>query len=138
MGAGKTYFLKRWSQELKNFPVVYIDAWQQDYSDDPFLTVIAGIIKQLSTQANFAITIPNKAASIFKTVAPAIAQGLTKKITGIGLDELNTLLFSDDEGEETENVESSKKIAQLFHPQLKLLRRTLLKSMKRKVKASRS
>ncbi|MFP3374765.1 P-loop NTPase fold protein, partial [Pseudomonas sp. SIMBA_068] len=29
-GAGKTYFLKRWSQEvIVNYPVVYIDAWQQ-------------------------------------------------------------------------------------------------------------
>ncbi|WP_310736487.1 P-loop NTPase fold protein [Pseudoalteromonas sp. SR41-4] len=135
MGAGKTYFLKRWSQELKNFPVVYIDAWQQDYSDDPFLTVIAGIIKQLSTQANFAITIPNKAASIFKTVAPAIAQGLTKKITGIGLDELNTLLFSDDEGEETENVESSKKNSSAFSPAVKALAQNLIKEHEAKSKS---
>lgn len=27
-GSGKTYFLKRWSNDLKaHFPVVYIDAW---------------------------------------------------------------------------------------------------------------
>jgi len=37
-GSGKTYFLKRWSDDLKpHFPVVYIDAWQQDYSDDPLI-----------------------------------------------------------------------------------------------------
>ncbi|MBB1398461.1 P-loop NTPase fold protein [Pseudoalteromonas sp. SG44-8] len=134
-GAGKTYFLKRWSQELKNFPVVYIDAWQQDYSDDPFLTVIAGIIKQLSAQANFAITIPNRAASIFKAVAPAIAQGLTKKITGINLDELNTLLFSDDEGGETENVESSKQNSSAFSPAVKALAQNLIKEHEAKSKS---
>ncbi|MDQ9091138.1 P-loop NTPase fold protein [Pseudoalteromonas haloplanktis] len=134
-GAGKTYFLKRWSQELKNFPVVYIDAWQQDYSDDPFLTVIAGIIKQLSAQANFAITIPNKAASIFKAVAPAIAQGLTKKITGIDLDELNTLLFSDDEGEETEKVESNKQNNSAFSPAVKALAQNLIKEHEAKNKS---
>ncbi|MBB1341855.1 NTPase KAP [Pseudoalteromonas sp. SR45-6] len=134
-GAGKTYFLKRWSQELKNFPVVYIDAWQQDYSDDPFLTVIAGIIKQLSAQANFAITIPNKAASIFKAVAPAIAQGLTKKITGIDLNELNTLLFSDDEGGETENVESSKQNSSAFSPAVKALAQNLIKEHEAKSKS---
>ncbi|MGS0534878.1 KAP family P-loop NTPase fold protein [Pseudoalteromonas sp. SaAl2] len=134
-GAGKTYFLKRWSQELKNFPVVYIDAWQQDYSDDPFLTVIAGIIKQLSAQANFAITIPNKAASMFKAVAPAIAQGLTKKITGIDLDELNALLFSDDEGEETEKVESSKQNNSEFSPAVKALAQNLIKEHEAKNKS---
>ena len=96
-GAGKTYFLKRWSRELiVDFPVVYIDAWQQDYSDDPFLTVIAGIIKQLQRQAKFNITIPKSAVSMFKAVAPAIAQGLTKKISDIDLDELHPLLFSDE------------------------------------------
>lgn len=134
-GAGKTYFLKRWSQELKNFPVVYIDAWQQDYSDDPFLTVIAGIIKQLSAQANFAISIPNKAASMFKAVAPAIAQGLTKKITGINLDELNTLLFSEDEGEETEKVESSKQNSSEFSPAVKALAQNLIKEHEAKNKS---
>ncbi|MDN3379276.1 MULTISPECIES: P-loop NTPase fold protein [unclassified Pseudoalteromonas] len=134
-GAGKTYFLKRWSQELKNFPVVYIDAWQQDYSDDPFLTVIAGIIKQLSAQANFAISIPNKAASMFKAVAPAIAQGLTKKITGINIDELNTLLFSEDEGEETEKVESSKQNSSEFSPAVKALAQNLIKEHEAKNKS---
>ena len=35
-GAGKSYFLKRWAHDLKeHYPVVYIDAWKQDYSDDP-------------------------------------------------------------------------------------------------------
>lgn len=134
-GAGKTYFLKRWSQELKNFPVVYIDAWQQDYSDDPFLTVIAGIIKQLSAQANFAITIPNKAASIFKAVAPAIAQGLTKKITGINLVELNTLLFTDDESEESEKVESNKQNSSEFSPAVKALAQNLIKEHEAKNKS---
>jgi hypothetical protein len=47
-GSGKTHFLKRWSNDLKDhFPVVYIDAWQQDYSDDPLMAVISSIIKQL-------------------------------------------------------------------------------------------
>ena len=135
-GAGKTYFLKRWSQELiADYPVVYIDAWQQDYSDDPFLTVIAGIIKQLSAQANFAITIPNKAASIFKAVAPAIAQGLTKKITGIDLNELNALLFSDDEGEESEKVESNKQNSSEFSPAVKALAQNLIKEHEAKSKS---
>ncbi|WP_434471406.1 hypothetical protein [Aeromonas veronii] len=38
--------------ELKaHYPTVYIDAWQQDFSDDPLLTVISSIIEQLKAEA---------------------------------------------------------------------------------------
>ena len=135
-GAGKTYFLKRWSQELiVDFPVVYIDAWQQDYSDDPFLTVIAGIIKQLQLQAKFNITIPKSAVSMFKAVAPAIAQGLTKKISGIDLDELHTLLFSDEEIDSDQNQNSNKPTSSDFSPAVKALAQNLIKDHEAKNKS---
>lgn len=135
-GAGKTYFLKRWSQELiVDYPVVYIDAWQQDYSDDPFLTVIAGIIKQLQLQAKFNITIPKSAVSMFKAVAPAIAQGLTKKISGIDLDELHTLLFSDEEIENDQNQNSNKLTGSDFSPAVKALAQNLIKDHEAKNKS---
>ncbi|MBA6408918.1 NTPase KAP [Pseudoalteromonas sp. 5Ae-yellow] len=135
-GAGKTYFLKRWSRELiVDFPVVYIDAWQQDYSDDPFLTVIAGIIKQLQLQAKFNITIPKSAVSMFKAVAPAIAQGLTKKISGIDLDELHTLLFSDEEIDSGQNQNSNKPTSSDFSPAVKALAQNLIKDHEAKNKS---
>ncbi|MEL0639819.1 P-loop NTPase fold protein [Pseudoalteromonas aliena] len=135
-GAGKTYFLKRWSLELiVDYPVVYIDAWQQDYSDDPFLTVIAGIIKQLELQAKFNITIPKSAVSMFKAVAPAIAQGLTKKISGIDLDELHTLLFSDDEIDSEQNQNSNKPTGSDFAPAVKALAQNLIKDHEAKNKS---
>ncbi|MBW4966160.1 KAP family NTPase [Pseudoalteromonas sp. CR1] len=135
-GAGKTYFLKRWSQELiVNYPVVYIDAWQQDYSDDPFLTVIAGIIKQLQLQAKFNIKIPKSAVSMFKAVAPAIAQGLTKKISGIDLDELHTLLFSDDEIDTEQKQSSNKPSGSDFSPAVKALAQNLIKDHEAKNKS---
>ncbi|KAA1151914.1 NTPase KAP [Pseudoalteromonas sp. FUC4] len=135
-GAGKTYFLKRWSRELiVDFPVVYIDAWQQDYSDDPFLTVIAGIIKQLQFQAKFNITIPKSAVSMFKAVAPAIAQGLTKKISGIDLDELHTLLFSDEEIDSDQNQNSNKPTSSDFSPAVKALAQNLIKDHEAKNKS---
>lgn len=135
-GAGKTYFLKRWSKELiVNYPVVYIDAWQQDYSDDPFLTVIAGIIKQLQLQAKFNITIPKSAVSMFKAVAPAIAQGLTKKISGIDLDQLHTLLFSDEEIEDDQKQNSNKLTGSDFSPAVKALAQNLIKDHEAKNKS---
>ncbi|TMO78397.1 NTPase KAP [Pseudoalteromonas sp. S3776] len=135
-GAGKTYFLKRWSQELiVDYPVVYIDAWQQDYSDDPFLTVISGIIKQLQLQAKFNITIPKSAVSMFKAVAPAIAQGLTKKISGIDLDELHTLLFSDDEVDSELQPSTNKPSGSDFSPAVKSLAQNLIKDHEAKNKS---
>ena len=40
-GFGKTTFLSMWSQLLRNqgFPVLAFNAWETDFSDDPFLTL---------------------------------------------------------------------------------------------------
>lgn len=40
-GSGKTTFLKIWAQYLRNrdFPVVSFNAWETDYSDDPFVAI---------------------------------------------------------------------------------------------------
>ncbi|HIC8798458.1 KAP family P-loop NTPase fold protein [Aeromonas veronii] len=58
-GAGKTWFIKRWYMELKaHYPTVYIDAWQQDFSDDPLLTVISSILDQLKMIAGKENPIP--------------------------------------------------------------------------------
>ncbi|EHU9443528.1 NTPase KAP [Vibrio vulnificus] len=88
-GSGKTYFLKRWAEDLKaHHPVIYVDAWQQDYSDDPLMTVISSIVSQLREQAgrdegNAAISVIGKAGGLFKALAPAVVGGVTKKFTGI-------------------------------------------------------
>ncbi|WP_421255156.1 KAP family P-loop NTPase fold protein [Aeromonas sp. 600282] len=59
-GAGKTWFIKRWYMELKaHYPTVYIDAWQQDFSDDPLLTVISSIIEQLRDATGKTVAIPD-------------------------------------------------------------------------------
>ncbi|MDA3315866.1 MULTISPECIES: KAP family P-loop NTPase fold protein [Aeromonas] len=59
-GAGKTWFIKRWYMELKaHYPTVYIDAWQQDFSDDPLLTVISSIIDQLRDATGNKVAIPD-------------------------------------------------------------------------------
>lgn len=59
-GAGKTCFIKRWYMELKqHYPTVYIDAWQQDFSDDPLLTVISSIIEQLRDATGNKLAVPD-------------------------------------------------------------------------------
>ncbi len=87
-GSGKTYFLKRWSEDLKvHFPVVYIDAWKQDYSDDPLMTAISSVINQLRDQAGIDIqksdfAIPKKVVGLFKAAAPALLKTFSKKYFG--------------------------------------------------------
>ena len=40
-GAGKTTFLKMWSQHLRNegFPIVEFNAWETDHAEDPFVAL---------------------------------------------------------------------------------------------------
>ena len=88
-GSGKSYFLKRWKHDLeKHYPVVYIDAWQQDYSDDPLMTVVSSLIKQLRELAGKGeddpvFKAPRKLVGLLKSAAPYIASSLTKRYLGI-------------------------------------------------------
>jgi len=102
-GAGKTYFLKRWSEDLKkHFPVVYVDAWKKDYSDDPLMTVIASIIEQLRDQAGKnkddpQFKVPRKLIGLLKAAAPGIGRSLFKRFAGIDPVEV----MNADEGQNT-------------------------------------
>jgi predicted KAP-like P-loop ATPase len=51
-GSGKTTFLKMWAGELRKagFPVVYLDAFRNDYEDDPFMAVAGEIIALADAQ----------------------------------------------------------------------------------------
>ena len=48
-GAGKTTFLKIWEQHLRieGFPVVSFNAWETDFSDDPFIALSDAILQGL-------------------------------------------------------------------------------------------
>lgn len=48
-GMGKTFFAKQWYEHLKklNYPVCYIDAFENDFIDDPFKVITFSIINQL-------------------------------------------------------------------------------------------
>lgn len=57
-GTGKTHFLKQMYSDLRfkhEYPVIYIDAWRSDFSNDPLLVLISEFIEQfknLSSQIN--------------------------------------------------------------------------------------
>ncbi|EKH9213027.1 NTPase [Vibrio parahaemolyticus] len=104
-GSGKTYFLKRWMHDIKkSHPAVYIDAWKQDYSDDPMLTVISSIIEQLKKQLPIANQYSEKIASNFlkfiKAASPSITKGIIKKISGIELDDISNVIENSKDNED--------------------------------------
>ncbi|MEB5959228.1 KAP family NTPase [Enterobacter sichuanensis] len=87
-GAGKTYFTKRLAQTISTtHATVYIDAWKEDFSDDPLLTVFSSIKEQLTGQSDKFTTLLNKTISnlgpLLKTATPILLEGLIKKYTGI-------------------------------------------------------
>ncbi|WP_223294746.1 KAP family P-loop NTPase fold protein [Shewanella loihica] len=100
-GAGKSYFLRRWAAELKEkYPVVYVDAWKQDYSDDPLMTVISSMIKQLREQAGKSeedplFKTPRKLIGLLKAAAPSIARGVATKY--LGIDPVKIIQQADDD-----------------------------------------
>ncbi|WP_462169032.1 KAP family P-loop NTPase fold protein [Pseudoalteromonas lipolytica] len=84
-GAGKTYFLKRWSEDLKrHHPVVFIDAWAIDYLESPLMTVLSEIIEQLKLQTDKIdpAETQKKFKEVVKAAAPRIGSALMKRYLG--------------------------------------------------------
>ncbi|GAL22834.1 putative phage protein [Vibrio maritimus] len=101
-GSGKTYFLRRWAEDLKaHYPVVYVDAWKKDYSDDPLMTVVSAIISCLSAQAGkdqdsvIKSKLPRKILGLLKAAAPGAASAFGKRYFGI--DPVALMTAKDDE-----------------------------------------
>ncbi len=51
-GAGKSTFLRMWKQHLRNqgFPVVEFNAWETDFSEDPFVTLSTELTEGLRSR----------------------------------------------------------------------------------------
>ncbi|WP_159166346.1 MULTISPECIES: KAP family P-loop NTPase fold protein [Aeromonas] len=110
-GAGKTWFIKRWYMELKaHYPTVYIDAWQQDFSDDPLLTVISSIIDQLKHIAGKENPIPEgmrqRLLGLFKVGGKLALKAAIKKA---GLEEDDFSLEGEDANQLVDALCSNQK-----------------------------
>jgi hypothetical protein len=123
-GFGKTYFLSNWRDDLvaEEFPVIYFDAWKNDFSEDSLLAFIVEIDNQLkplfgnaSKAKKLVDNTINSAKKIFSPSSPAVAAILTRKLLGLSAQELNDLLNRDEDFSaiqeddlETENGPSEK------------------------------
>lgn len=113
-GFGKSYFLVNWKRDLETagYPVIYYDAWKNDFSDEPLLGFIAELessLKQIfnrSTKAQkHAVSLLGSAKKLLRPSLPLLAAVLTKKLTNMSLDEFLEELDSADEDDDSASHE---------------------------------
>jgi hypothetical protein len=109
-GSGKTFFLKKWFDDVKkDHPAVYFNAWENDYSNDPFISIISSINKEIlpllpgdteevSAAKNFLVN----SGKMMKKLAPIIIKGALSKAIGEGGAEALADIKSEDESSITE------------------------------------
>ncbi|ADR34548.1 KAP P-loop domain protein [Sulfuricurvum kujiense DSM 16994] len=102
-GFGKTYFLKNLSEELasQKHPVIYFDAWQNDYSDQPLLAFISEMNTSLSPFLTKSVKGQQLFTTVCKTSKKLLMPIVIKKITGLTYDQLK-----EEFGDSTENIKN--------------------------------
>ncbi len=93
-GAGKTTFLRIWAQNLRNekFPVVSFNAWETDFSEEPFVSLSTELTEGLHTIAGEPLgtkidAIREAAKDFLRRAAPGTIQlaAATLPIVGVEL-----------------------------------------------------
>ncbi len=95
-GHGKTWFLTELAKELRqNHPVVYFDAWKNDFSKDALLSFVSVVCQSLSEQYSQDDQVRPKVAALktaftawAKKAVPIVAGVAVKKLTGFTVDEI--------------------------------------------------
>ena len=84
-GAGKTFLLKRWQKSLERekFLGMYYNAWEDDFSDDPFLSLIGQIAESFDTNEDYS----NQVDKICRTAAEVLNQ-FAEKVAGFNMKEI--------------------------------------------------
>ncbi|MFJ5535989.1 P-loop NTPase fold protein [Vreelandella titanicae] len=103
-GTGKTFFLERWSRHLsEERGVVYFNAWEKDYTGDPFVSLVSAIRDQLKEQRSLSDEIEDtindfttKAAKAVSSIVPGLAKvvgkGLLQKLISVESDDVAAVI----------------------------------------------
>ncbi|MDB5852969.1 MAG: hypothetical protein JWR22_1010 [Herminiimonas sp.] len=87
-GEGKSWFRRHWAKTLEaDHRVVYLDAFDSDYVEDPFLLIAAELAKVLDDSKGSGEKIRSKAAAVMTTLLPLgtkVAIGLASRVVGAG------------------------------------------------------
>ena len=106
-GSGKSFFLEKWHEDVKKVhPSVLFNAWENDFSNDPLLSVISCIDSCLlpllpndNENSSVVENIYAGSGRLLKSVAPILAKAAAAKI--IGKDGMNELANISLENEKT-------------------------------------
>lgn len=89
-GMGKSYFARNWECKLlhDDYKVCYIDAFEYDFTDDPFMTITSNLIEAFEfTELD---EVSNKLNTFFRAfkghlgvAVPALVGGVVKLVSGI-------------------------------------------------------
>lgn len=89
-GSGKTFFLKRWAEELKQKgeKVVFFNAWDCDFVEKPLLPFLYNFIEQLKEQGLIEYDLKEDLMNCKDVFYNAI-KGIIGNYSGINIDDLN-------------------------------------------------
>jgi len=114
-GYGKTFFLKNLEQDLieKKHPVVYYDAWQNDFANEALVSLIAEISSMLTDSIGTDPVARTKieklkkhSIKLFKSSVPILANALVKHTLKTSIDDI-----LDDSGEQEVSEELNESIS---------------------------
>lgn len=88
-GAGKTWFVKNWKVNLEanDYKVIYIDAFAQDFIEDPFLILSMEILNAVDADATVNNKFKDKFISAYHAVLPNLPMliwSLAMTLMGVG------------------------------------------------------
>lgn len=88
-GAGKTWFVKNWKTDLSQngYTVIYIDAFQHDFMEDPFLILSMEILNAVKTDETIVDNFKKTMVSTYHAILPNIPillWSLTMTLMGAG------------------------------------------------------
>lgn len=117
-GAGKTTFLKMWTRHLRNqgFPVVEFNAWETDFSEDPFLTLSIELTEGLQSwgsrlPSETLINLSKSSKKVLRWVVPSAIRVASSSVPGVGK-ELGESAASYVEEKLSGHVEARKSVAE--------------------------
>jgi hypothetical protein len=143
-GLGKSFFIERWSQDLRDnlsHPVIVFDAWKNDLSQEPLLSFISELRKQLvvwvrkippgERHAHSILSeVKDFTAQARRALLPSIAsvgKGVARHYLKEGVDELADLWSGD---ALVESAESSPKVSDAVATD-KVLDKIFIKTLQR-------
>jgi len=118
-GAGKSWFVQNWKAKLEQdqFKVIYLNAFNQDYVDDPFLTISMEIANAIKQDTNAFESIKATIGQAYRAILPNLPMllwYLTTSLAGIGAvakpvaDAVATLKSSEEFGEKAAELLNEK------------------------------